>query len=121
MKDIKGYEGRYAITSCGRVWSHISQRFLKPAEWGRKGSGYKRVTLTNANGEQKHHLIHRLVAEAYIPNPNNLPQINHIDENPSHNWVGNLEWCDNYYNETYNNRMERLNEKLREKRAKISA
>ena len=52
-------------------------------------------------------LVHRLVADTYIPNPDNLPQVNHKDENPLHNWVDNLEWCDNKYNCNYGTRTDR--------------
>ena len=88
MKDIKNYEGLYAITSCGKVWSYRSQKFLKPFD---TGHGYLQVILRK-DGQNKHFRIHRLVAEAYIPNPENKEEVNHIDEVRSHNWVGNLEW-----------------------------
>lgn len=97
MKDIKGYEGQYAVTSCGRVWSYKSQRFLSP---GKIKKGYLNVSLCK-DGKAKSYLIHRLVAEAYLPNPNNLPEVNHKDENPAHNWLNNLEWCDSQYNNNY--------------------
>lgn len=97
MRDIKGYEGLYGITSCGKVWSYRSKKFLAP---GKRRGGYLAVVLCK-NGETKNFLIHRLVAEAYIPNPYNLPQINHIDKTTNHNWVSNLEWCDNQYNADY--------------------
>ena len=88
MKDIKGYEGLYAITSCGKVWSYRSQKFLSPAD---NGHGYLHVVLRK-DGVNKHCRIHRLVAEAYLPNPENKPIVNHKDEIRNHNWVGNLEW-----------------------------
>ena len=97
MKDIKGYEGLYAITSCGRVWSYRSKRFLKPNQ---TADGYFRVELSD-KGKRKKFLVHRLVAEAYIPNPNSLPIINHKDEIKTHNYINNLEWCDNKYNVSY--------------------
>lgn len=97
MKDIKGYEGIYAITSCGRVWSYRSKKFIKL--WTNK-YGYNFVILSK-DGTAKAKKIHRLVAEAYIPNPNNLPEINHKDENKEHNWINNLEWCDRKYNIRY--------------------
>lgn len=88
MKDIVGYEGLYAVTSCGKVWSHRSEKFLKPFD---NGLGYILVRLSK-DGKQKNFRIHRLVAEAYIDNPENKPQINHIDKDKTHNYIGNLEW-----------------------------
>lgn len=90
MIDIKGYEGLYAVTSCARVWSYRRKIFLKPTK---SSSGYYTVKLS-ANGVQKTYNLHRLVAEAYLPNPDNLPQVSHLDEDRTHNWVGNLEWAD---------------------------
>lgn len=86
MRDIPGYEGLYAITSCGKVWSHRNKKFLKPDINGR---GYHRVVLSK-NGETKRFLVHRLVAEAYIPNPNNYDTVDHIDGCPAHNYIKNL-------------------------------
>lgn len=88
MKDIKGYEGIYAITSCGRVWSYKRQKFLTPED---NGHGYLRVNLYK-DGKEKKYMIHRLVAETYIPNPNNLHEVDHIDNNKTHNYVNNLQW-----------------------------
>lgn len=100
MKDIKGYEGEYAVTSCGKVWSYKRKQFLKP--WN-NGQGYLQVTLTQ-NGIQKKHKVHRLVAEAYLDNPDGLPLVNHKDEIKTHNWVNNLEWCTAEYNVNYSTR-----------------
>ena len=97
MKDIKGYEGQYAVTSCGKVWSYKTNRFLIPQANER---GYLRVTLSK-NGKLKHYFVHRLVAEAYIPNPLGLPQVNHKSEEKTENYVNNLEWCDCKYNINY--------------------
>ena len=69
--------------------------------------GHLRVTLSNAN-EKKRFFVHRLVAEAFIPNPNNLPIINHKDENPLNNKVENLEWCTISYNNNYNERNKKI-------------
>lgn len=104
MKDIKGYEGIYGITSCGRVWSYKNKKFLKPAD---NGKGYLHVNLCK-DGKVKHFSVHRLVAEAYIPNPDNLPQINHKDENKANNCLQNLEWCDAKYNNNYGTINERI-------------
>ena len=91
MRDVKGYEGLYAVTSCGKVWSYRRQKFLKP-EIDHKG--YLQVCLFK-NGNRKMCTVHRLVAEAYIPNPNNLPQIDHIDNDKTHNYINNLQWITN--------------------------
>ena len=91
MRDIPGYEGLYGITSCGRVWSYYKNRFLKPQR--RKDNKYLSVSLTK-DGVTKNKLIHRLVAMTYIPNPDNLPVVLHLDEAESrdHNWINNLKW-----------------------------
>lgn len=104
MKDVVGYEGLYAVTSCGKIWSYQSQKFLKPRV---NNNGYLFVDLCK-NGKVKKFYVHRLVAEAYIPNQNNLPQINHKDENKTNNCLQNLEWCDAKYNSNYGTRNEKI-------------
>ena len=104
MKDIKNYEGLYAVTSCGKVWSYKRKKFLVPIA---DKKGYLYVTLCK-NNERKNYKIHRLVAEAYIPNLDNLPQINHKDENKANNCLQNLEWCDASYNNNYGTRIEKI-------------
>ena len=88
MKDIKNYEGLYAVTSCGKVWSYKSNKFLVP-KCGK--NGYLYVCLCK-DGQKKWYRVHRLVAMAYIPNPDNLPQVDHIDNDRTHNYVNNLQW-----------------------------
>ena len=90
MKDIKGYEGLYAVTSCGRVWSYKSKKFLNSSD---DGHGYQVVTLCK-NGKPENKRIHRLVAKAYLPNPENLPEIDHIVpvSKGGKNNVQNLQW-----------------------------
>ena len=88
MRDVKGYEGLYGITSCGRVYGYKRKKFLKP---GVNKNGYMYVYLSKDNILIKHY-IHRLVAEAYIPNSNNLPEVDHIDNDKTHNYVNNLQW-----------------------------
>ena len=100
MKDIRNYENMYAVTEDGRVWSYKSNKFLKQTLLNR---GYLQVELYN-NGVGKKFLIHRLVAEAYLPNPDNLPQVNHKDENKQNNSVEKLEWCTEKENDNYGNR-----------------
>lgn len=104
MIDIEGYEGLYAVTSCGKVWSYKRKKFLKPYK---EHTGYLRVDLMK-DGVKKHHKIHRFVAKAYIPNPENLKQVNHKDENKQNNSVNNLEWCTNDYNAHYGTKNERI-------------
>lgn len=87
MKKIKDFED-YGITSCGRVYSFKSNKFLKPRK---DRNGYLRVILYN-NGKRKDFLIHRLVAEAYIPNPEGLSDVDHINGNKEENYINNLQW-----------------------------
>ena len=91
MKDVKGYEGLYAVTPEGEVWSYKSNKFLKPKF---QTDGYLFVSLCK-NGLKKNYRIHRLVSEAYIPNPENLPQVDHINEDKTNNCVNNLQWITN--------------------------
>lgn len=104
MKDIKGYEGLYAITEDGRVWGYKRKHFLSLIP---DKDGYLKVGLSKDN-KKKSYFIHRLVAETYISNPNNLPQVNHIDEIKQNNNVNNLEWCDYSYNVNYGTRNKRI-------------
>lgn len=88
-KDVIGYEGLYQISSLGRLKSNRYGRMIK----GNINSyGYLRTILSDRNGNIKRVLIHRLVAEAFIPNTDNKPQVNHRDENKLNNAVDNLEW-----------------------------
>lgn len=100
MKQIPGLNGQYSITRDGRVYSHKSKKFLSPTD---NGSGYLGLILC-VDGKPFHEYIHRLVAETYIPNPQNLPEINHKDENKANNTVENLEWCTSAYNKNFGNR-----------------
>ena len=88
MKDIIGYEGLYAITSCGKVYSYKRKKFLSP---GKTRGGYLIVCLCK-NGQGKMFRVHRLVAEAYIENPLGLETVDHIDGDKTHNNVQNLQW-----------------------------
>lgn len=106
-KDIKNYEGHYQISSIGRVRNIISGK-LKTLF--KHICGYEKVTLYN-NGKGKKYYIHRLVAEAFIPNPDNLPFVNHKDENKTNNCIDNLEWCTNEYNLNYGTRNNRISKK----------
>lgn len=117
-KDIAGYEGLYKVSNLGRVKSldrtfirsderlhNKAGRILKPANTTR---GYLCVNLSDINHNIKRVVIHRLVVQAFIPNPNNYPQVNHKDENKTNNIVDNLEWCSNIYNCMYGTRNHRL-------------
>lgn len=120
-KDIPDYESIYQVSNFGRVKS--LDRFVKHPKGGTKklsgaimtqhliGHGYYHIVLSN-NGKIKGYLVHRLVAQAFIPNPNNLAQINHKDENKLNNHVDNLEWCDHKYNNNYGTKKERQSEIL---------
>lgn len=106
-KDIIDFEGLYQISNYGRVKSltnksnHNKEIIMKQKI---NNKGYMQLTLCK-NSKQITKRVHRLVAEAFIPNPNNLPQVNHIDENKLNNNVNNLEWCNNSYNQLHANRL----------------
>lgn len=108
MKDIKGYEGLYAITEEGKVWSYRNQKYLKPRE---DKNGYLLVNLS-FKGKQTTFKIHRLVAEAYIDNPEGKDTINHKDENKQNNCVNNLEWMTRRENLDYGTRIKRIQKKV---------
>ncbi|MBO7692980.1 MAG: HNH endonuclease [Methanobrevibacter sp.] len=108
--NIKGFEGLYAINTKGEIKSlsrsvicsngdvkPIKEKFISP---GDNGSGYKFVYLWKNNKPTRKY-VHRLVAETFIPNPNNLLEVNHIDGNKKNNSLGNLEWCTRLYNERH--------------------
>lgn len=110
--DIKGYEGLYQVSNFGNVRSlnyHRTghTRVLSPVE---NGLGYLKVCLCK-NGKGKTFRIHRLVAEAFLPNWCEGQQVNHIDEDKTNNHVNNLEWCDIKYNINHGTRNERVAEK----------
>jgi len=100
-KPIPNFEGLYEVSNLGRVkalkrkkncnrgWGWIKEHIMKQTT---ANSEYYRVPLTNKEHLKKYYLVHRLVAQAFIPNPNNLPQVNHKDGNKSNNCVNNLEW-----------------------------
>lgn len=87
-KPVPGYEGLYIVSNKGRIYGLKKRRELKAAKMNK---GYAIVTLWKDN-EQCSTLVHRLVAQAFIPNPDNLPQVNHKDTNKMNNYVSNLEW-----------------------------
>lgn len=93
MMPVVGYEGLYSVSFLGAVWSHAQSKYTK-SKWLKPSDrkGYKSVMLFK-NGKATRHSIHRLVATAFIPNPEKLPQLNHKDGNKLNNFMGNLEWC----------------------------
>ena len=120
-KDKKDYEGHYQVSNLGRAKSldryvkgkgHSLQfkkgRILKLMK---DNNGYLKVRLCNGE-KSKTFNLHRLVAETFIPNPNNYKEVNHKDENKTNNVVTNLEWCDRKYNHNYGTINERISEKL---------
>lgn len=117
-KDIKGYEGLYKVSNLGRVKSlnynkTKKERILKQNPTKR---GYVHVDLCN-KGKVITRNVHRLVAEAFIPNPNNFPIINHKqEERKDLNCVDNLEWCTQKYNINYGTRTEKVRKKLKGKK-----
>ncbi len=107
MKDIKNYEGLYAVTEDGRVWSYKGNKFLVPAQ----SNGYLFVNLYKENKLKKSY-VHRLVATAFIDNPNELSEVNHLSEDKSDNSVKNLAWVSHEENSNYGTRNERISQKL---------
>lgn len=109
-RDVVGYENLYQVSNLGNVKSSYSGKNLKR---GTQNVGYKCVNLYK-NKVSKTYLIHRLVAQAFIENPQNLPCINHIDEDKTNNRVENLEWCNQKYNNNYGNHNKNLSKSLYE-------
>lgn len=115
-KDIPGYETLYQVSNFGNVKS-LNYRGLEKEgilKSRKNGCGYMFVGLSK-DGKEKNFRVHRLVAFAFIPNPKNLPCVNHKDENKENNTVDNLEWCTHEYNMNYGTRNERASKSMRGK------
>lgn len=118
-KDIKGYEGLYKISNNGRIrrYNNSSKKYkrIPPFHYIKNHidkNGYYRVILSK-NNEVKNYLLHRLIAETFISNPKNLPEVNHKDEIKTNNNIDNLEWCTKSYNCSYGTRTKRIAEKMK--------
>lgn len=124
-KPIEGYEGRYEVSNLGRVRSIDMIISTGNESYNRsmlykgrilKGSlscnGYVYITLSRPGRNILKKYVHRLVAEAFLPNPNNYRIVNHKDENKKNNVVENLEWCTHKYNVNYGTGISRSREKL---------
>lgn len=110
-KSVVGYEGLYEVSNYGRIRSLIKNTRIRNADGLMKfkydNHGYYRVNLTK-NKTQKTELVSRLVATAFIPNPNGLPHVGHEDDNKNNNSVSNLYWTDAAENNNHNGKMERF-------------
>jgi hypothetical protein len=124
-KPVVGYEGYYEVDQFGRVFGvdrtvsvndngRVYDKPLagKQMKQSMHTKGYKTVSLTK-DGKTKLCFVHRIVAEAFIPNPDNLPMVNHKDEDKTNNFLENLEWCTASYNRTYGKAIERHAKKIR--------
>lgn len=109
-KPIPYYEGLYEVSNLGRVKSLNYNRTGKPQVMSQRidKGGYCYIKLFNKNHQQKFEKVHRLVALAFIPNPNGYPCVNHKDEIKTNNSVNNLEWCTHHYNNAYGTRGNRI-------------
>lgn len=127
-KPVRGYEEQYMVDQFGRVYGVDrittvldNERVYEKPISGKQmkqslhTKGYKTVTLTK-DGKTKTVYVHRIVAEAFIENPNNLPMVNHKDEDKTNNFVENLEWCSASYNRTYGKGAEKQAKQLRGKK-----
>lgn len=108
-KPVFGFEETYEVSSLGGVRNHTNGYVLKQFHTSKH---YLYVNLQK-NKQHYERRVHRLVAQAFLPNPNNYPQVNHKDENPQNNNVDNLEWCTNEYNIRYGSRLARLSRTMK--------
>ena len=112
-RDVIGYEDYYQVSNMGRVRSKARVITYTNGKVVHRNSKIKRPTISpnsyprvglQVNGVLEMKMVHRLVAEAFIPNPSNLPLVNHKDEDKTNSQASNLEWCNNSYNVSYSNK-----------------
>ena len=120
-RDIEGFNGLYKVSNTGRVISFKQSRFSKGNDFYElmqkpRGGRYKIVYLS-INGKGNGYLVHRLVAKAFVPNPENCPCVNHKDEDIYNNMSYNLEWCSHKYNCNYGTRTERIKANMPQNKA----
>ena len=118
-RPIEGYEGLYEVSNTGQIRSLDMYLKCKGKSYrlqkgkvlspSKNTDGYLQVGLC-CNGKYKKCLVHRLVAQVFLPNPDNLPEVNHLDEDKTNNRVENLEWCDRKYNLNYGSRQDKVRE-----------
>ena len=123
-RPVKGFEGLYEVSSLARVRS-LDRQITKQHNTGtyylynvrgkmmnpeKAANGYLVVKIYK-EGKTYHKLVHRLVAEAFVPNPDNLPEVNHKDEDKTNNLPSNLEWCDHKYNLNYGTVKQKISSK----------
>ena len=115
-KDVKGFEGFYQVSNLGRVRSldriavsenRSTQKIKGAIKKVKVGKNGYYMVMFYKDSKYKCAYVHRLVAQAFIPNPDNLPQVNHKDEIRTNNCVDNLEWCDSKYNNNYGTKIDR--------------
>lgn len=118
-KQIPGYGDKYQISSCGDVINTVTGRVLKNVV---NNQGYIRLNLSH-NGIVKMHSVHRLVAEAFLPNPNNFPVVNHIDGNKANPSLCNLEWVSFSENtiHAFKTGLSKISDKCRQKSGEVAA
>lgn len=129
-RDVPNFEGLYQISNYGNIKSldkYVNSGIKNNKKVKRKGrilkqynkQGYLQISLTK-NHKRYYFKTHRLVASAFIENPNNLPQVNHKDENALNNHVDNLEWCTAKYNCNYGSRNKNIRKNIRGKNIKVN-
>ena len=108
-KDVVGYEGKYQVSNLG----HVRRFEVRELKTESDADGYVSVFLYDGHRKSKRVSVHRLVAQAFLDNPNEWPVVNHKDEDKKNNVVENLEWCTYKYNSNYGTSKQRIAEKMR--------